>query len=233
VLPKRSDSPVADLVVDAVIVARDHASSLAATLGEIPRRLLRSIVVVDNASRDATPAVALDAGAVVLREPQIGYGAACQRAIAHLSALPRHPDAVVFLAADGSDDPSEIPLLVAPIRADNAELVVGVRDRSHRHPPERLARGLIAAVYRHRFADLGPFRAIRFPALVAMALRDRGDGIHVEMLVKALAMGVHVTEVPVSARAHAQRMPARERMRAALGRTGRSLFHIVRHSTAR
>jgi glycosyltransferase involved in cell wall biosynthesis len=229
VFPKPPDS----LVIDAVIVARDHAAPLAATLGEIPRRLLRSIVVVDNASHDATPAVALDAGAVVLREPQLGYGAACQRAIAHLAALPRHPDAVVFLAADGSDDPSEIPLLIAPIRADNAELVVGVRDRRHRRPPERLARGLIAAVYRHRFADLGPFRAIRFPALVAMALRDRGDGIHVEMLVKALAMGVHVTEAPVSARPPAHRLPARERIRAALGRTGRSLFHIVRHSTAR
>lgn len=225
--------PPESLIVDAVIVARDRAVPLAATLAEIPRRLLRSIVVVDNASRDATPTVALDAGAVVLREPQVGYGAGCLRAIAHLSALPRHPDAVVFLAADGSDDPSEIPRLIAPIRADNAELVVGVRDRRHRGPAEHLARGLIAAVYRHRFADLGPFRAIRFPALVAMALRDRGDGIHVEMLVKALAMGVHVAEVPVTARAHLQRPAARERVRAALGRTGRSLFHIVRHATAR
>jgi hypothetical protein len=44
---------------------------------------------------------------------------------------------------------------------------------------------------------------------------------------------VHVIEVPVSARPHAHRLPARERMRAALGRAGRSLFHIVRHSTAR
>jgi glycosyltransferase involved in cell wall biosynthesis len=229
VLPKPPDS----LVIDAVIVARDQAPRLAATLGEIPRRLLRTIVVVDNASHDATPTVALDAGAVVLREPHIGYGAACQRAIAHLSALPRPPDVVVFLAADGSDDPSEIPRLLAPIRADNAELVVGVRDRRHRQPAERLTRGLIAAVYQHRCHDLGPFRAIRFPALVAMALRDRGDGIHVEMLVKALAMGVHVNEVPVSARPQPERPPARARMRAALGRTGRSLFHIVRHATAR
>jgi glycosyltransferase involved in cell wall biosynthesis len=225
--------PPDSLVIDAVIVARDQAASLAATLDEMPRRLLRSTVVVDNASRDGTPAVALDAGAVVLRESQPGYGAACQRAITHLAALPRHPDAVVFLAADGSDAPSEIPRLIAPIRSDNAELVVGVRDRGQRRPRERLARGLIAAVYRHHFADLGPFRAIRFPALVAMALRDRGDGIHVEMLVKALAMGVHVAEVPVSARPLGQRAPAHARVRAALGRTGRSLFHIVRHSTAR
>lgn len=224
--------PPDTLIVDAVIVARDHAAPLAAILDEIPRRLLRSIVVVDNASHDATPAVALDAGAVVLREPQRGYGAACQRAIAHLAALPQHPDAVVFLAADGSDPPSEIPRLIAPIRADNAELVVGVRDRRHRRP-ELLTRGLIAAVYRHRFADVGPFRAVRFPALVAMTLRDRGEGIHVEMLVKALAMGVHVTEVPVAARPRTQRVPAHARVRATLGRTGRSLFHIVRHATAR
>jgi glycosyltransferase involved in cell wall biosynthesis len=229
VLPKPSEP----FLIDAVLVARDQAEHLSATLAEIPRRLLRSIVVVDNGSADATPTVALDAGAVVLREPQIGHGAACLRAIAHLAALPQPPDAVVFLAADGSDDPAEIPRLVAPLESGNAELVIGVRGRTHRRVTEGLARNLIAAVYRHRFADLGPFRAIRFPALVALSLRDRGDGIHVEMLVRALTLGVHITEVPVAARPHPGRQRAHERVRAAMGRTGRSLFHIVRHATAR
>lgn len=225
--------PSETFIIDAVLVARDQAAHLPATLAEIPRRLLRSIVVVDNGSTDATPSAALDAGAVVLREPRIGHGAACLRAIAHLAALPQPPDAVVFLAADGSDDPAEIPRLLAPLRSGHAELVIGVRARPHRRPAERLTRSIIAAVYRHRFADLGPFRAIRFPALVALALRDRGDGIHVEMLVRALTMGVHITEVPVAARPHPERLRARERVRAAMGRTGRSLFHIVRHATTR
>jgi glycosyltransferase involved in cell wall biosynthesis len=229
VLPRPSES----FTIDAVLVARDQAAHLPATLAEIPRRLLRSIVVVDSGSRDATTSVALDGGAVVLREPQPGHGAAVLRAIAHLSSLPQPPDAVVFLAADGSDDPAAIPHLLAPLRLGNAELVLGVRDRTHRRPAERLTRSLIAAVYRHHFADLGPFRAIRFPALIALSLRDRGDGIHVEMLVRAVAMGVHITEVPVAARPHPERLRARERLRAAMSRTGRSLFHIVRHATAR
>lgn len=222
-IPKPSET----LVLDAVIVARDQAGPLAATLAAMPSRLLRSVVVVDNGSRDATAAVAMDAGAVVLREPRVGHGAACQRAIEHLSSLPGPPDAAVFLAADGSDDPAEIPLLIEPMRTDNAELVVGVRSAGRRRPADRLTRGLIAAVYRHRFDDLGRFRAIRFPALVALALRDRGDGIHVEMLVKAITMGLHIAEVPVSMR-DAGRGPARAR--AALGR---AIFHIVRHSTLR
>ncbi|WP_428262722.1 glycosyltransferase family 2 protein [Haliangium sp.] len=226
----------ASLVVDAVICARDQADPLAATLAEIPTRLLRSVVVVDNGSRDTTASVARDAGAIVIHAPRGGYGAACRRAIAHLEALPRPPDAVVFLAADGSDDPAEISLLLTPLRIDNAELVVGVRsdrERPGRGRRDRLTRALIAAVYRHRVSDVGPFRAIRFPALVALALQDGGSGFHVEMQIRALKLGLHVVEVPVSARAVGARAPARRRLGRELDRTGRSLFYIVRHATTR
>ncbi|ACY16258.1 glycosyltransferase family 2 protein [Haliangium ochraceum] len=228
-------------VVDVIVVARDQAQRLPATLAGVPRRLVRSIVVVDNGSRDATPALAGDAGAVVLRETEGGYGAALQRALAHLASLPKPPDAVVLLAADGSDDPAEIARLLEPMRTDNAEFVVGVRAGQRLPPLQRVTRGLIAAVYRHRFSDLGPYRAVRFPALVALALRDRGSGILVEMLVKALAMGVHVAEIPVHsaaeagehARLRAERARLSTRARATLERSGRSLYHILRNATAR
>jgi len=85
------------LVIDVVVPARDHAATLPAVLKGLPARDIRSVVVVDRASRDRTAEVARDAGALVLREPSGGYGAACQRAQAHFSALPRVPEIVVFV----------------------------------------------------------------------------------------------------------------------------------------
>jgi glycosyltransferase involved in cell wall biosynthesis len=229
------------LVVDVILVARNQAATLSATLAEIPMRLVRSVVVVDNGSDDSTASVARDAGVVVLREPRMGHGAACLRAIAHLETLPRPPDVVVFLAADGSSDAAEIAHLLEPIRADNAELVIGVRARQSRQggPDQslepRLVLGLIGAIYRHRFEDLGPFRAIRFPALIALALSDRGSAFHIEMQVKALTLGLHIAEVPVSVRPVAQDSRPRvvRRMARTVDTAGRSLFHILRHATMR
>lgn len=215
-------------LVDVVVVARDAAATIGSLVASIPRREVRSIVVVDNGSTDHTGDVARDAGAIVLREPTEGHGAAARRALAHLAALPVPPGVVVFLAPDGTDDPAELPRLLQPIREANAELVIGIRPRAL--PAEsRLALGLIGLVYRHRFRDLGSYRAIRFPALVALGLRDRGAGWNVEMQVRALALGLKVAEVELTGGA-APAVPAR---RARLGAAGRMLFHIVRHATAR
>jgi glycosyltransferase involved in cell wall biosynthesis len=219
------------LVVDLVIPAHNCAGSLGATLAALPSRELRSVVVVDSASTDATSLVARDAGAVLLHEQGPGYGAACRRAISHLEALPRPPDVVVFMSSDGSDDPADIARLLLPIRSGSAELVLV--DPSHGRGPaagDRLALGLIGLLYRHQFADLGRFRAIRFPALVALGLSDRGDGWNVEMQVKALRLGLRIDEVTASPRSR----PARaDSVRASLSSTGRKVFQILRHATAR
>ena len=220
-------------VVDVAIPARDCADTLGAILSAIPPRTVRSVIVVDNGSADLTAQIALDAGAVVRREPYGGYGAACRRAIAHLEALPTPPDAVVFMAGDGSDDPADIPRLIAPIHTDNAEMVIGVRDavpglRS------RVALGLIGALYRHRYEDLGPYRAIQFPALIALGLSDRGRGFQVEMQVKALRYGLRIAEVPVTDTGHEHRHQGRFReLAVAAGATGRVFFQIFRHAAAR
>jgi glycosyltransferase involved in cell wall biosynthesis len=216
--------------VDLIIAARDHASSLAPTLAALPSRLVRSVVVVDNGSTDSTATIAHDAGAVVLRESRAGHGAACLRAIAHLENLPRPPDTVVFMAPDGSDDPRDIPALLGPIALDNAELVIGVRQgRRVRSVESRVLIGLIGAIYRHRFDDLGPFRAIRFPALVALALSESSAAFHIEMQVKAIKLGLHIAEVPVRTRLP----PGRRRPNPSLQATSKAFFHILRHSTSR
>jgi len=218
------------LIVDAIVPAHDAAATLGEVLARLPRRRLRSVVVVDGASRDATSAIARDAGALVLREAKRGYGAACLRAISHLTALPEPPQAVAFVPGDGRADPAELPGLIDPLDEGSAELAIGVRGHG---PPigERVVMGLIRAVYRHRFHDLGPMRAIRFAALVALGMSDRGGGWDVEMQVRALKLGIAIAEVPVSGGPAASGAP-RSGTRAAIA-GGRSLFHVLRHATMR
>jgi glycosyltransferase involved in cell wall biosynthesis len=225
------------LVIDAVIPAHDVAATIGDTLAGLPPRRFRSVIVVDNASSDATAAVARDHGAVVLREREVGYGAACLAALAHLAQLPRPPDVVVFVPGDGSADPADVAVLLAPIIDDNAELVMGVRrfdDGVRPGARTRAAVKLIGTIYRHRFADVGPLRAIRYPALVALGMSDRGDGWNVEMQVRAVKLGLGIVEVPVSARPPSRRRRPGPRAAAqAVGSAGRVLFHILRHSTLR
>lgn len=219
--------------MDVVICARNSAGTLSRALSGMPMRHIRSVVVVDNASTDGTAQAGRDGGAVVLRESRVGYGAACQRAVAHLETLPTPPDIVVFFPADGTCEAGEIPAIVQPLYRDNAELVIGVADRRKR-AQTRVALRMIGVLYRHRFEDFGPFRAIRFPALIALGLRDGGDGWDVEMQLKALNLGLSIIEVPVSYnQAPATRAHRLGRARRSLGTAGRMLFQILRHSTAR
>jgi glycosyltransferase involved in cell wall biosynthesis len=208
-------------VIDVVVPVRDHAASLAPLLRELPHRAIRSAVVVDRASKDRSAEIARDAGALVLREPSGGYGAACQRAQTHFSSLPRVPDVVVFIPGDRPAAAAAILDLVEPIIERSVELVVGMM-AGRRNITEKLVLGLIDTVYRQRWSGVGPVRALKFPALVALGMRDRGDGWDVEMLVRAVKLGLTTDEVALPADAH--RNPK-------VG--SRALLHILRHATMR
>jgi glycosyltransferase involved in cell wall biosynthesis len=215
-------------VVDVIVPARDAAATLGGVLAALPHKRLRTVMVVDVGSNDATSAVARDQGVVVLREPRGGYGAACLRAIAHLENLPQPPDVVVFAPGDGRADAAAVPELLRVIEEEGAELVVGV---ARGRPADRVVARLIGTVYRHPVHAVGEasaMRAIRFPALVALGMSDRGEGWDVEMVVRALKLGLVVVEVPVAAAtARARSLGSRAAAR------GRSLFHILRHATMR
>ncbi len=192
------------MTADAVIPALNEAESLGLVLDALPRPPIRRVVVADNGSTDATARVAREHGAIVVFEPHRGYGAACLEALHALKADP--PDVVLFLDADGSDDPAEAPAVLAPILEGRADLVVGSRVLGLREPgalsPHArfgnwLATRLIAAFYGARYTDLGPFRAIRYDALVGLEMKDRDFGWTVEMQVKAARRGLRHIEVPV------------------------------------
>jgi len=116
---------------------------------------------------------------------------------------------VVFLDADHSDDPRELLLVIAPLLAGRADLVIGSRTLGRREPGaftpaqafgNRLAPALMRALWGVRVTDLGPFRAIRWEALERLRMRDRGYGWTVEMQTRAFAAGLRVVEVPVAYR---------------------------------
>jgi glycosyltransferase involved in cell wall biosynthesis len=212
---------VSSPLIDVVVPARDHAASLGTLLRELPHRAIRSVVVVDRASRDRTAEIARDGGALVLREPTGGYGAACLRAQAHFSSLPRVPDVIVFVPGDRPAAASAIPALVAPIVDRGVELVLGAEQGRHAIG-EKLVTGLIDTVYRHRWSGVGPVRAMRFPALIALGMSDRGAGWDVEMLVRAVKLGLSCDEVVLPADRHRTQRSF-----------GRALLHILRHATMR
>jgi glycosyltransferase involved in cell wall biosynthesis len=203
-VPHRGPPSARVLTVDAVIPALDEADSLGAVLDALPSPPVRRVVVADNGSTDGTARVAREHGAIVVLEPRRGYGAACLKALDALAADP--PDVVLFLDADLSDDPAQAGAVLAPILEGRADLVVGSRILGQREPgalsPHArfgnwLATRLLAALYGARYTDLGPFRAIRYEALMALRMRDKDFGWTVEMQVKAARRGLRHTEVPV------------------------------------
>jgi len=200
--------PATQARVFVVIPALDEEASVGLVLAALPWALLERVVVADNGSRDGTAAVARAAGATVVDAPRRGYGSACLAGLAALGSL-EPDDVVVFLDADFSDHPEELPSLLAPIAQGRAELVIGSRalgesESGSMLPQQRfgnaLATFLIRLAFGHAYTDLGPFRAITGRGLAAIAMVDQNWGWTVEMQVRALQEGLAVTEVPVSYR---------------------------------
>jgi len=190
-----------------VIPAFNEARAIAQVIGDIPNGLADEVVVVNNASTDETEDNARAAGATVIKEPRQGYGYACLRGIEYAKA--KQPDVIVFLDGDYSDHPDEMPRLVEPIAANEADFVVGSRIRGDAEPgallPQaqvgnRLACTLMKRIWGAAYTDLGPFRAIRFSDLLALDMQDETFGWTIEMQIKAAEARLRVEEVPVSYR---------------------------------
>lgn len=191
----------------AIIPVYNEEDSIGLVIADIPRELVDEIIVVDNGSTDSTAQVARAAGATVLHEPRRGYGQACLTGIAH--ARRRNHQILVFLDGDYSDHPEEMWRLVEPIVERGYDMTIGARAPQKREPgamlPQALfgnwlATGLISLVWKARFTDLGPFRAIRTEALERIGMQDTNWGWTVEMQIKAARDGLRWLEVPVSYR---------------------------------
>jgi glycosyltransferase involved in cell wall biosynthesis len=192
--------------VAVILPAFDEEAAIGGTLAELAGLGVEQILVVDNGSTDRTAEVARAHGAEVVSEPRRGYGRAC---LAGIGALRDNISTVVFLDADGSDNPRDLPRLLEPIARGEAEMVLGSRVLGQREagaltPQQRLgnalATGLMRLLLRARYTDLGPFRAIRRDALARLEMRDTGYGWTIEMQIKAHRQGMRVVEIPVNYR---------------------------------
>ena len=189
--------------VSVIIPTHNEAQAIERVLADLPSDLVTEVIVVDSNSSDGTPELATRMGSRVLQEPRRGYGRACLTGMAAANS----PDVIVFLDGDYSDRPSELPILLAPIIEERADITLGSRLQGqnsagalpwHQAFGNRLAASLIKMLYGLKISDLGPFRAARADVLCALALEETTYGWAVEMILKGVLAGYRVVEVPVS-----------------------------------
>ena len=194
--------------VDVIIPAFNEQNSIGSVIRDIPKDLVRDIIVVDNNSNDETSINARNAGATVFQENRQGYGFACLKGIEFATKKDIKPDVIVFLDADYSDFPDEISLLLNKIWK-GADMVIGNRVKSKREKgsmmPQQIfgnwiACNLMKIMYGYRYRDLGPFRAIKFDKLQEIEMKDQTYGWTVDMQVKALKQKFNIAQVDLSYR---------------------------------
>lgn len=191
--------------VTLIMPARNEAETIRKVIGEVRQHFDGTVIVVDNGSTDATAEWAREAGAQTVWEPRAGYGRACEAGIA---GAPSGTEVFVFMDADGSDRPEDIPALLAAIHS-GADLALGVRkgagvEKGSIAPAARfgnfLSGMLIGTIWGTRVHDLSPLKAVTANALASLDLRQKTYGWTVEMLAKAARDELIIAEVEVGYR---------------------------------
>ncbi len=204
-------SEIPSELVDGVLVvdngSRDATAAVAAAAGALvvhePRRGYGSACLAGLAALLGEPSQ----GSPEARGEEVESGS--RAAMESTPGAQPPADIIVFLDADHSDYPGELERIIAPILDGQADLVIGSRilggaSRAALLPQawfgNRLACLLMRILFRVRYTDLGPFRAIRTQSLERLHMSDKGFGWTVEMQLKAHSAGLTVREVPVSYR---------------------------------
>ena len=194
-----------------ILPACDEEPCLARVLAELRAVLPAAqfeIAVGVNGATDRTAAIARECGARVVETPARGYGYGCQAAIDLLASECPPFDAYIFFAADGANDPRDIPRLVAEHRRGVA-MVLGCRTRSaenwspailHYLIANRVFGALCGLLTGRAFADLGPLRLIDRELFHALRLREWTYGWTIEAQIRAVRLGARIVELPVGER---------------------------------
>ena len=182
-------------IVDVVFPCLNEEKALPWVLGRLPAGY--RAIVVDNGSTDRSAEVARKLGALVVTEPRRGFGSA-----AHAGLLAATAPIVAFCDADASMDPRDLPLVVDPVRAGEADLVLGRRrpTTAGSWPVHARIANSTLSWRLHRITgvniyDLGPMRAARREDLLSLDLQDRRSGYPLEVFLKAAALDWRIREV--------------------------------------
>lgn len=182
------------LTVAVVLPCLDESLALPQVLAGLPAGY--RAVVVDNGSHDGSAGIAARCGAIVVHEPQKGYGAAVNAGLAACSA-----DIVAVIDCDASMDPADLAELVATVADGRSDLACGRRRAvtSGVWPwHARVGNSVLAWVLRRRSSldvhDLAPVRVGRRTQLLDLGVLDRRSGYPVETLLRAGLAGWRITE---------------------------------------
>ena len=185
-----------------VIPAINEERSLEQVLAAMPYDVVTEIILVDGGSTDSTVSVAKRAGALVVHEPRRGYGLACATGVEQASG-----EVVVFMDADGADDPAQIHDIITPLQEGKADMVLGSRLAGHIAPGAMpwhqrfgnwISAALIRGLYGLKITDLSPFRAVRRGKLLELDMQEMTYGWPTEMITKGARRGWRIVEIPVN-----------------------------------
>jgi glycosyltransferase involved in cell wall biosynthesis len=194
----------------AVVPAHNEAGAIGGVVDEI--RAFDpgyDVVVVDDGSTDATSAIAAAHGAAVVTLPfNLGIGGAVQTGFKY--ALEQGYELAVRLDGDGQHDPAELPRLLAPVQAGEADIVTGSRfadgNRSYRPPLARRIgitwfAKLVSVLTRQRVTDTtSGFQALNRKGIALFAGDYPNDYPEVEATVLVFKHRLRLQEVPVRMR---------------------------------
>jgi dolichol-phosphate mannosyltransferase len=187
-----------------VVIPTKNEEGLIGQIVDSVRPYADEVLVIDGHSSDGTRDIAAARGARVELDGGKGKGEALRRSMASATG-----DNVVFIDADGSHDPRDIPALVAPIKAGAADMVIGSRgkggsDELHgtleqfiRYIGSQLIMLAINYRWNVRLTDSqNGFRAVRRDVGLKLGLKANLTTIEQEMLMRALKLGYRVDEIP-------------------------------------
>ena len=216
-------------VVAVVIPTLNEAEAIGSVIRELPRELVRQIIIADSGSTDGTQAIARLAGATVLDAGR-GYGRACAAGAAAADPACR---VIVFLDGDGADRGDLLQQIAGPVIAGTRDLVLasrtrGVREQGsmnwHQLLAGRLAGFGVGALYGVRYSDMCAYRAIDRQALAQLGLQEMTYGWNIEMQMKAARAGLRITEIPLPYR---RRLGGKSKVAGSLRGSVRAASRIV------
>jgi glycosyltransferase involved in cell wall biosynthesis len=202
------DSPGKDPEISIVIPCLNEVDTIRSCVVAAFEVLARcgyagEVIVADNGSTDGSVDAALEAGAIVVRQPIRGYGAACLHGIEAARG-----EYVVLVDGDGTYDLSLLHRFVEPLRAGydlvlgtrrNGEILPGAMRRRHRHLLEPIQTWLSRRFLRFHVSDVRcGMRSITRSGLARVRQGATGMEFASEMMLEAARAGLEVVEVPVA-----------------------------------
>ncbi|PGF17139.1 glycosyl transferase [Natrinema sp. CBA1119] len=182
---------------DGVAECIRRAKTAITTLG------LPAEIILSDSSTDRTPEIGREMGAIIYEPDQPGYGYAYRYAFDRARG-----DYIVMGDADTTYDFEQIPRLLAHLRDEDADMVMGSRLEGeikpgampslHQHVGNPLLTKFLNAFYGAGVSDAhSGFRIFTKEAYETMELETTGMEFASEMIMEAGAKDLHIVETPI------------------------------------